>query len=146
MIALPAILTGNLWKLATGGAAIVGLVLSALLMTSYFENRDLMCQRTALQTSINDPQTGYVARLAQANTNVATLKHEIEIQNTAYDKLSAESKALLASKQAELAKAQAATRAMQLRLNGFLATKPQGATLEDRVRDIDARGMAEMVQ
>jgi len=146
MIALPSFLTGNLWKLATGGAAIVGLVLSALLMSSYFENRDLMKQRTALQTSINDPVTGYVARLAQANTNVATLKHEVEVQNDAYDRLSAESKALLASKQAELAKAQAQTKAMQLRLNGFLATKPQGATLEDRVRDIDARGMAEMVQ
>jgi len=143
---LPSFFTGHLWKVATAGAGLVCLVLSAFLMSSYFENRDLMKQRTALQHSITDPKTGYVARLAQATTNVATLKHEVEVQNAAYEKLSAESKALLATKTAELAKAQAATRSMQLRLNGFLATKPQGATLEDRVRDIDARGMAEMVQ
>jgi len=143
---LPSVITSNLWKVATGGAALIGIVLSALLLASYFENRSLMVQTTKLQTSINDPMTGYVARLAQATTNVATLKHEIEVQNKAYDQLSAESKALLAAKQVELAKAQEQTRLMTVRLNGFLATKPQGATLEDRVRDIDNRGMEEMVQ
>lgn len=138
--------TGQLWKIATGGAAIALLVVSALLMSSYFERKDLTSQRQALYTQINDPKVGFIAQLAQARTNVETLKAEIEVQNAAYDKLSAESKALLAQKTTELAAAQAETKTMELKLHGFLATKPKGDTLDERVRDIDSRGMSEMVQ
>lgn len=139
------LLTGQIWKIATGGAAVVALLLSALLLSSYFQNRDLSRQRAALAASINNPQTGYIAQLAQARTNVETLKVEVQRQNVAYDKLSAESQAALAAAQARMAKAQVETRAMERKLAGFLATAPQGATLEDRVRDIDERAMKEFL-
>lgn len=138
-------LSGQLWKIATGGAAVVALILSALLMWSYFENRDITKQRDVLSAQINDPTNGYIAQLAQSRTNVETLKVEVERQNAAYDKLSAESTARLANARAALAKAQAETRALERKVAGFLATKPQGATLEDRVRDIDDRAMKEFL-
>jgi hypothetical protein len=138
--------TGNLWKFATGGAALVAIVLSALLMSSYFENRDLVSQRDSLSKSISDPKTGYVAQLAQARTNVATLEVAVERQSAAYDELSKASTARLAATRAELAKAQAATKVMERKLAGFMATGPKGATLSERIQDIDDRAMKEFVQ
>lgn len=138
--------TGQLWKVATGGAALVALVLSALLLSSYFENRNLVTQRNTLTASINDPKTGYIAQLAQARTNVETLKVEVASQNAAYTKLSADSQARLAASEKQLAAAQAQTRAMEKKVDGFLATEPQGATLEDRIQDIDNRALQELLQ
>lgn len=143
---LPSFLAGSAWKLAFGGSAIVGLVLSALLLASYFENRSLSSQRDQLAQQINDPKTGYIAQLVQARTNVAQLQTTIETQNKAYDKLEKDSAAALAASKARLAAAQAQTRQVERQLGHFLATKPQGATLEDRIRDIDDRAMKELVQ
>lgn len=137
--------TGKLWKIATGAAAVVALLLGILLTTSYMQNRDLTRQRDGLSVAINDPATGYIAQLAQARTNVETLKVAVEQQNAAYDKLSVESQAALRLAQARLAAAQAETRALERKVASFLATKPQGATLEDRVRDIDDRAMKEFL-
>lgn len=138
-------ITGHLWKIATGAAGVLALVLTALLMSSYFENRDLTHQRSVLSASINDPKVGYIAQLAQSRTNVEQLKKEVEVQNVAYDKLSAESAARLADAQRRLAVAQAETKVLEKKLAGFLATGPQGATLDARVRDIDERAMKEFL-
>lgn len=143
-ISLPGI--PSIWKIATGGAALACLVLISLLTSSYFENRDLLKQRSVLIESINNPKTGYVAQLAQAHTNEATLTLQVKHQNDEYDKLSKKSQADLAASEARLAKVQAENKAMDKKLASFLATKPQGPTLEDRVRDIDARAMAEFVK
>lgn len=137
--------TGQLWKLATGAAAVALLVLGFMLTTSYLQNRDLSKQRDVLSARINDPATGYIAKLAQARTNVETLKVEVERQNAAYDKLSVESQAALKAAQARLAAAQAETRALERKVAGFLATAPKGATLDERVRDIDERAMKEFL-
>jgi len=142
---LPSFLTGRLWKVATAGAAVIAAVLMVMLGVSYMQNRDLTAQRQALSSAINDPVTGYVAQLAQARTNVKTLEVRVAQQNEAIDKLSAESAARLATSRRELAAAQAQTRTMERKLAGFLATKPQGATLEARVRDIDDRAMKEFL-
>jgi len=137
--------TGHLWKIATGVAAALALSMMALLMSSYFTNRDLTAQRDVLANRINDPNTGYVAQLAQARTNVAQLEKAVAQQNEAYDRLSTQSLNRLAESRRQLAEAQAQTRVMERKLAGFLATKPQGATLEDRVRDIDARALQEFI-
>ena len=134
------------WKLATGVAGILSLVLISLLMSSYFEKRDLMDQRTELTRRIDDPETGYVAQLAQARTNVETLKVALAGQNKKYQDLSKESQARLAAAEARLTAAQAQTRVMERKLNSFLATKPQGDTLDARIRDIDQRFLQEFVQ
>lgn len=143
---LPSFLTGPIWKIATIGAGVVSLVLVALLMSSYFERQDLLKQRAALELRINDPKTGYVAQLAQATTNVATLKVAVERQTKQLKDFEAASNAQLKATEAQLKVAQEQTRVSQLKLNRFLATKPQGATLEDRVRDIDARALAELIK
>lgn len=138
--------TANLWKLATGAAAIVGLVLVSLLMASYFENRDLNTAKAELSRRIDDPKTGYVVQLAQARTNEETLKLVVKRQNAAYETLSAASKAQLAQTERKLELAQAETRRAEVRLENFMRTKPQGDTLEDRIRDIDARALEELIK
>ena len=134
------------WKLATIGAGILSLVLVSLLMASGFENRDLTRQRTELANRINDPKTGFVVRLAQAQTNVETLKVALETQRASFKKESDKQNLALRASEQRLATAQRETRAMEVKLQRFLATKPQGDTLEDRVRDIDERAMTELVE
>jgi hypothetical protein len=145
MFKLPSFLTGSVWKLAFGGATIVGLVLSALLLASYFENRSLTSQRDTLAAQINDPETGYIAQLAQSRTNVAQLQTALDRQNVAYLKLQDDSRAALDAANTKLAAAQAHSRKMERQLGQFLSTKPQGATLEERIWDIDRRAMKELV-
>lgn len=139
-------LTGKLWKIATGGAALIALGLTILLMTTYIENKDLTKQRNELARQINDPKTGYIAQLAQSRTNVETLKEEVRYQNQELDRLSKESRERLAATERRLRAAQQETRQMEKQLAGFLATGPQGTTLEDRIRDIDERALQEFVQ
>lgn len=139
------LLSGQVWRIATGAAAVIALAMMALLMSSYFTNRELTQQRDVLANRINDPKSGYVAQLAQARTNVEQLKVAVAVQNAAYDKLSAESAARLAESKRQLAAAQAETKVIERKLAGFLATKPQGSTLEERVRDIDRRALTEFV-
>lgn len=142
---LPSFLTGQLWKIATGGAVVVAILLSGLLVASSFENKDLMKQRNTLAAQINDPKTGFIAQLSQLRTNQAVLTQAIETQNVAYDKLSKESAARLAATRAALLVAQRETNTAERKLAGFLATKPQGVTLEARVRDIDERALKEFL-
>jgi hypothetical protein len=146
LIPLPGFLQGQLWKVATGLVGVVSIGLIAMLMASYFENRDLMHQRTVLMTSINDPKTGYIAQLSQAHTNVETLKVSLDTQRVALQAKADDANRELRVTEANLAAAQAKTKAMEVRLNKFLATGPQGATAADRIRDIDRRGLEEMVQ
>lgn len=137
---------GQLWKVATVITGILSIGLVSLLLSSYFENRDLLNQRTELVKAINDPKTGYVAQLTQARTNVVQLEVALDTQRHSFEAKAAEREAVLARTAEQLAVAQQQTRAMEKRLSSFLATKPKGATLEERIRDIDARGMKEMVK
>lgn len=140
------LVTGQIWKLATIAAGVLTLVISGLLTYTYFEKEDLIEQKTELVRQITDPNTGFIAQLAQSRANVTTLKVQLETQRASFQSKEAEGNAKLKATEAKLAAAQVKTQAMERRLASFLATKPQGATLEDRIRDIDARGMAEMVQ
>lgn len=140
------LITAPIWKIAASLAAVCSIVLSALLLSSYFENRELAMQRTELSKQINDPKTGFVVRLAQANTNVETLKVALDAQRKSFEGKAREREAVLAESERKLAAAQAKSRAMQLKLDRFLATKPQGTTLDERVRDIDQRMLAELIE
>lgn len=145
-MALPSFLTGNLWKIATGIVGVISLGLIAALIATNFETQSLMKQRDALSAQINDPVTGYVAQLSQARTNVAQLTKAIEVEKASFQKLEKESNVRLQQTEKELAAAQVRTRDMQRRLNSFMATGPKGDTPLDRIRDIDTRGLSEMVQ
>ncbi len=137
------------WKLATAAAAVIAIVVGVMLFMSYNDNQNLEGQKQELVRRIEDPKTGYVARLTQANANVVTLRAAIETTNRQLELRkdeSAKSNAELNRLRRELLVAQAETRQMETRLRQFLATKPQGATLEARVRDIDARILKELSQ
>ena len=139
-------LTAPLWKIGTFTAGLICLILSGFLIASTLENRSLVAQRSSLSAQINDPKVGFVAQLAQANTNVETLKVALDTQRKSFETKAAQREAVLAETSRKLEVAQAASRTMQLKLDRFLATKPQGAILEDRVRDIDQRALSELVQ
>lgn len=128
-----------LWKIGAGSATVLALVLGFFLITTTMESHRIAGERDKLTASINDPNTGYIARLTQERTNVITLKSAIETQNSAYQKQSDSDKAKLAALTKQLAAAQARTADAEKRLKVFMATKPQGATLTDRVTDVDNR-------
>jgi len=140
------ILTGQLWKIATVGAGILTIVLMGALTMSYFDNKELDKAKAELTARINDPKTGYVVQLAQARTNEATLKVQVERQTAAYKELSAKDQAKLAETERQLKLAQEKTRVMEKRLADFMSTKPRGDTLDARVRDIDDRAMEELLK
>lgn len=137
-------ITGSLWKFATIGAGVVSLILVSLLLASYFENRNLQGQNTALTAQINDPTTGYVAQLAQARTNVSQLQTTITTMRVRFQTQADENNVKLVQTERLLAAAQAQTRTMQERLNHFLSTGPQGTTTIDQYNDINDRITAEL--
>lgn len=130
------------WKIATLGAGVVAAILGFLLFTSHLENKSLVAERDRLVLRIEDPKTGFIARLTQANANVVTLQGAVKSQN---EKIAAAGVKAEADRQQlerlrkELALAQAETAKMQTRLNQFMATKPQGNSLSERITDIDGR-------
>jgi len=135
------------WKLATIGAGVVAALLGFFLISAHLENKSLNTQKAELVDRIENPQTGYVARLAQANANVIELRTAIERQNVVIRQREGEAReaqANLESLRAQLREAQARSADLNRRLQRFLATKPQGATLEDRVNDIDRRVLEDL--
>lgn len=138
-MALPSFLTGSLWKAGAIGAVLVSLVIGFFLISTTMENRQIGKERDKLALSINDPKTGYIARLTQARANVAELENAIVVQNTTFKKQSEEARLSMEKLKKELAAAQRRSLEAERRLAVFMSTKPQGATLEDRVNDIDRR-------
>lgn len=128
-----------IWKLAAGGAVAVTLGLAATLVVVKIDNNQLANLNAQLDARINDPSTGYVARLAQATTNVETLKAALVEQNTVYQRKSDADAARLRETEAKLAVALIERAKIQKQVNAFLAIKPRGNTLEDRVLDVDTR-------
>ncbi|MGN6819308.1 MAG: hypothetical protein ACTHJR_11630 [Sphingomonas sp.] len=145
-IPLPSFLSGQLWKIATGAAGVIALVLGFMLISTTIENHQLSNRNKDLMTQIEDPNTGYVAKLAQAHTNVATLQNQLKESLASYQKLEKESNAKLADTEIKLKAAQDQTEQMKGQLRRFLATKPQGSTLEAQINDIDRRAMAEFLK
>lgn len=145
-VALPIFLEGKVWKLGMILVGALSLVLTVLLTMSYFENNNLIKQRTAIMDTINNPDTGYIAQLAQSRTNARTLTSVIAEQKASFETKAAQREAVLAATSAQLARAQAETRDMERKVGSFLATKPKGVTLEDRINDIDRRALKELVE
>lgn len=132
-------ITSAPWKLATIVAGVVTLGLTATLVVVKLDNRQLTKLNEQLDERINNPSTGYVARLAQANTNVETLKVELAQQNEAFKKKSESDAARLRDTEAKLAAALVERARIQRQVDAFLAIKPRGNTLEERVVDVDTR-------
>ena len=127
------------WKIATGAAVAATLGLAVTLAVVKIDNHQLANLNEKLDARINDPSTGYVARLAQANTNVETLKVQLAEQNEAFQKKSDADAAKLRDTEAKLAVALAERAKIQKQVDAFLAIKPRGNNLEERVIDVDSR-------
>jgi hypothetical protein len=139
MFPLPGFLTGGLWKIMTGLAGLLSIALSLALANSYFQNRTLQHQVAVIDARINDPKTGFIMKLAQADTNVATLKVALDQQNL---KLQAQSDAdakALSDVEAALDAVQHDNQKKDRVISKFLAIPPKGDTLIDRYQDIDQR-------
>lgn len=140
MAGLPSLsIAGSIWKLATIGAGFLGLVAAFFLVRATWENHSLSKQNAALAISINDPQTGYIVRLSQARANVIILQDAITKQNSEYQRQSDAAAKEMARLKTELGRAQNESRLAKIEVAKFLATKPQGNTLEKRVNDVDSR-------
>lgn len=133
------------WKIATGAATAATLALAAMLVVVKIDNHNLTRLNDQLDSRINDPRTGYVAQLAQATTNVETLKVQLAEQTDAFQKKSDADAAKLHETEARLAAALLARDKIQQQVDAFLAIKPRGDSLEARVRDVDSR-LLEMLQ
>ena len=139
-------ITSAPWKMATIGAGVLTLIMGGFMVSTHFQNNRLEEQIEELNASINDPKTGYVAQLVQAKTNFENVKQELEYQNRVFEEKSARDAAQLAETKRQLAAAQAATRAAERKIASFLATPPQGDTLEERILDVDRRALEEFTQ
>jgi hypothetical protein len=130
---------GFLWKAGAIGSVLVGLVLMAFLIAANAENRDLTRQRDALALSINDPQTGYVARLAQSRTNTEQLKAGFERQIVVMRQEAERNARVLESTRQQLQAANARARDLQRRSDRLMASPPEGENLTERILDVDRR-------
>lgn len=133
------------WKVGAIGAVALNLVIGFFMISAQIERDAVEKQRDQLQLAINDPVTGYVARLTTAQNNVATLKKEVERQNETIRNNAALAAERLARTKAELALAQRESSRLQKQVDAFLAQKIEGDTLEERVLDVDRRAMEEFL-
>lgn len=132
-------ITSLKWKLIAGGAGLALVGVSLALGSEMIENRHLTKLNTNLGARINDPETGYVRQIAQAQTNAANLQGQIDTQNRAIQTLSDNASTALAESSRKVAAAQVQTRKAEAQVAVLLSRKPQGATLDERIRDVDAR-------
>jgi hypothetical protein len=126
-----------MWKIGAIIAAIVTLIIGGLAVKTQIENRQLDKQRVELQKSINDPVTGYVARLTTAQNSVITLKAAVQKQNTEFTRQSNAAKVELARLKRELSVAQAQTKVYQRRVNELLNKPIEGRTPQERYDSVD---------
>jgi len=145
-MSLLAPLEGQLWKIATGAAGLISLILAGFLVSSYLENRSLTKQKNDLVTQINDPDTGYVAQLAQAHTNVKQVQTAMAEEQASFKAQQSAANAKLAETEATLQRVQAQNKEVNQRLQKFLTTTPQGATHDERMSDIDQSALKDLVQ
>ena len=131
--------TGWKWKAVGIGAGVVLAIAAFFLFQAQMENRSLTKLNNQLDARINNPATGYVAQLAQANTNVATLKTAVERQNVTIRTNAATADRKLAALNVALAGAERRNVGLRADAARILATPPKGNTLEQRVLDIDKR-------
>lgn len=131
-------------KLMLGGLGAALLVAGTYNVMQAVENRHLSAENTKLDTRINDPKTGYVVKLTQAETNTTTCTAAIGRQNAAIRAQSDRDAATIAAIQARYDAEHTTRVKAENSAAAFLAHKPQGSTLQDRVLDVDALILGDM--
>ena len=141
---LPSLGASLIWKAATGLAVAAVVALSIMLVIAQRESADLLVQRNELQKQINDPQVGLVARLQQSQQNVATLRTSFERQIVVMRERAEADRVALENTRRQVVAANARAAAAERAAQRFAARPIRGNTLEERVRDVDARIMEEL--
>lgn len=136
--------TGLKWKIGTVVAGVGLLAASGALVVAHINEAALTKQNLALDARIDDPKTGYIVRLAQADTNTTTCKSAVLQRDAVIQKQSADSLANNAAIQARFDTEHAARIVAERQVGAFLAHKPTGATVQDRVMDVDAQILGDL--
>jgi len=127
------------WQIGASAAAVALLVTSGFLIAAQVENHRVAELNRALDDRISNPSTGYVVKLAQAQTNTIQVKTALERQVADLRAKAAADAARLAATEARLQAAQRETAKARRDAAAMLARPPQGDTLEQRVLDVDGR-------
>lgn len=129
----------RIWQIGTLGAAVIAIGLLVMLGLTHVELNHARHDVAALNARIEDPQTGYIARLATCHGNVGRLQATLDQQTAAVAAKSAADAKALAKAEADLAAERGRSAALQVRANATLAYKPAGADACARIEDIRRR-------
>jgi len=113
------------WQIGAVAAAGALVVASGFLIAAEVENRRVTELNRVLDTRISDPETGYVAKLAQAQTNTETVKMALEGQVKDLQKKAEEDAARLRETTLLLAAAQRDSAMVRKQVDDLLAFRPK---------------------
>lgn len=139
MIAAKLFLSKFAWQIGGVAAGVLLLVASGFLIAAQVENSRVTELNRALDDKITNPTTGYVVKLAQAQTNVITVKTALERQVSDLKASAERDRLRLAATEARLQAAQRESAQARRDAAKILATPPQGDTPVERYDDVDAR-------
>lgn len=126
-------LEARAWQVGAIGAGVVAAALAVALGVSTFQKvgleRDVVQLETRLETVRGDLET--------CRTNTRTLEGSIEAQNAEIKRISDEGAARLSAATVAVSEARAATAAVQSRLNRLLNAPATGATVCERLDEVD---------
>jgi len=105
-------------------ALVLALALAASLLTASATEKSLRKQIDDLQRSIDNPATGWRARLSQCQHNVGVATASLATQNAAVATLKAANAAATAKAESNAAAARAASAGAQAAVNSILNQKP----------------------
>ena len=137
-------LTGLPQKIALGVGGAALLALGAHDVVQMVKVHRLTTVNAKLDTSIHDPKTGYIVKLTQAETNTGVCEAAIGRQNTAIRAQGTRDAATVAAVQVRYDAEHAARERAEQSAAVILAHKPQGATVADRVNDVDAQILGDL--
>jgi hypothetical protein len=138
MTGLTKLATGfSIWKMGAIGAAIIAVILTGFLVKTTYDKNNINKQRLELVKRIEDPVTGYVARLATANNNVIVLKGAVEKQNIEFRRQSQAAAAEMARLKSQLVVAHREKAAYEQRVRVLMNQPIKGNTSAERFNDVD---------
>lgn len=126
-------------RLMIGGLAAAALAATTYNVVQVIENRHLSSVNKKLNAAIEDPKTGYIVRLSQAQTNTATCTTAIGRQNKAITELATSRQAAVDDAARKYAVERRARLQAERDVGAFLAHEPKGDTVAERIADVDAQ-------
>lgn len=104
-----------------------------------FTARDLRTTVRTLDRQLNDPKTGYIARLTTCTANNQILSGGIDRQNASIAANAARGAIAIADATRSVAAAQVKTAEAQREATAILNVRPSGETACERLLDLDSR-------